>query len=393
MRLLNAMTKRLEEFADDEIPPYAILSHTWGRNEVQFREVEGGLYVGDSVKIESCCNQALEDGIDYVWIDTCCIDKRSSAELSEAINSMFAWYQRSKVCYAYLVDVSVDDALVNLDASRALSKSRWFTRGWTLQELLAPSRVVFYNTSWATIGEVNRSDHLENDNPFATLISVISGIPIECFGNSFYSRRKSVAQRMSWAAHRQTTRVEDIAYSLMGIFNINMPLLYGEKGNAFCRLQKEILSSSDGDETLLAWGFGNKPSEKGGLLARSPPDFANCENVIPYTPNISEISHFSMTNLGLHICMKVRNLLTDTRDFVGLLNCSTSGEKGLRNITIPLTVHKREDGAISMKGPFSREGEQYPCWFPYLYSTNLITIQLFQYMWVLESGVSLFRAG
>jgi hypothetical protein len=189
MKLLNAMTKRLEEFEDDEIPPYAILSHTWGRTEVQFKVIEEGTYASDSVKIEGCCNQALEDGINYVWIDTCCIDKRSSAELSEAINSMFAWYKKSEVCYAYLVDVSVDDALASLEASRALSKSRWFARGWTLQELLAPSRVVFYNTSWAKIGEVNRLDHLEDGSPFASLISRITSIPIACFGNSVYVRR------------------------------------------------------------------------------------------------------------------------------------------------------------------------------------------------------------
>jgi hypothetical protein len=175
----------------------------------------------------------------FLTYTSCCIDKTSSAELSEAINSMFRWYSRSKVCYAYLTDVSYD----GFDDS--LPKSRWFTRGWTLQELLAPSSVVFYSAEWTRIGDSE------------VLISVLRNVTR--IDEGILSRTKSldwvsVAEKMSWAATRETTRVEDMAYCLLGIFDINMPLLYGEGGRAFQRLQEEILRNSQ-DQSLFAWGL------------------------------------------------------------------------------------------------------------------------------------------
>ena len=163
--------------------------------------------------------------------DLCCIDKTSSAELSEAINSMYRWYQESGVCYAYLADVPPN----------AFSKSRWFTRGWTLQELIAPSTVIFLDQKWQEIG---------TKSSLQRVISEITGIPTDILlGGDLEDA--SIAQRMSWASKRETTRVEDAAYCLMGIFSIHMPMLYGEGERAFIRLQEEIMRVSD-DHSLFA---------------------------------------------------------------------------------------------------------------------------------------------
>jgi len=264
MRLLHSKTLRLREFIeDDSIPPYAILSHTWGQDEVTYQDmsVSGAKEKAGYAKIGHCCSQAAEDGFEWTWIDTydflvmpetgnaktanlyrCCIDKSSSAELSEAINSMFRWYQNAGVCYAYLADVSKDFHPRN--KSSEFSKSRWFTRGWTLQELIAPSRVIFYSRDWHALG---MKDQLSD------LVMKITGIDLEVLrGQDLVF--SSISKRMSWAAHRKTSRIEDIAYCLLGIFDVNMPLLYGEGKKAFLRLQEEILKSSN-DQTLFAWGL------------------------------------------------------------------------------------------------------------------------------------------
>jgi hypothetical protein len=148
MRLLNSKTKQLEE-SFDKTPGYAILSHTWGAEELTFKDMERDGYT-ESRKVDGCCEQAVKDGLDYVWIDTCCIDKSSSAELSEAINSMWDWYYQSGICYAYLADVPPGIDVEEDDSEFA--RSRWFTRGWTLQELISPRVVAFYDESWNEIG-------------------------------------------------------------------------------------------------------------------------------------------------------------------------------------------------------------------------------------------------
>src|ERR1700736_2831968 len=144
MRLLNTTKRELEEFGGNEIPLYAILSHTWGESEITFQDIEGDdaeEKVGYE-KVRETCSRAAADGFDYVWIDTCCIDKTSSAELSEAINSMYRWYEEAEECYAYLADVP----------SKSFPDSRWFSRGWTLQELIAPLRVTFLDAEWVKLG-------------------------------------------------------------------------------------------------------------------------------------------------------------------------------------------------------------------------------------------------
>src|ERR1700760_3808109 len=156
MRLLNTNNFEIEEVSDSKIPPYAILSHTWDEEgEVTFQDIEGNRAANKKgyEKVKSCCSVAKANGFDYVWMDTCCIDKTSNVELSEAINSMYYWYQRAEVCYTYLADVSSDNANGQADGDALeFSKSRWFTRGWTLQELIAPSTIIFFNKHWVKLG-------------------------------------------------------------------------------------------------------------------------------------------------------------------------------------------------------------------------------------------------
>jgi hypothetical protein len=311
MRLLNTRTLELHEFHSD-IPRYAILSHTWEDGEVTFEEIGNpdAQRKAGYQKIKRCCVQAASDDFQFVWIDTCCINKQSSAELSESINSMFRWYKNAEVCYAYLADVTGAE-----DPNRSESdfvKSRWFTRGWTLQELVAPSKIIFFGgIDWVKIGT---KVSLQN------ALSRITKIDISVLEFSQNMFNASVAQRMSWASKRHTTRTEDIAYCLLGIFNINMPLLYGEGDKAFIRLQLELLNASN-EQTIFAWSMPeyNEVFETGtpvsgqytrvdvsslgglGLLAPSPAPFVECGNVRRYRKTTTP-SH-QMTNIGLSITL------------------------------------------------------------------------------------------
>ncbi|RYP13745.1 hypothetical protein DL767_010590 [Monosporascus sp. MG133] len=265
MRLLNTDDFEINEVPYDQIPEYAILSHTWGDDEYTFQDAKEG--VGRNKegfkKVKQCCYRAKADGFKYVWIDACCIDKTSSAELSEAINSMYLWYYEAKRCYAYLADVP---------PKSTVKDSRWFTRGWTLQELIAPSDVHFLAKDWTDLG--TKKDRLKQD------VSECTGVPVGILSGDDNLEAASIAQRMSWAAARETTRIEDRAYCLMGIFGINMPLLYGEGERAFIRLQEEIMKVSD-DHSLFAW---ESPDLRGGLLATSPAAFKGSKNIVQFRP-------------------------------------------------------------------------------------------------------------
>lgn len=241
MRLLSFDpdgTLSWEEFTKDDIPPYAILSHTWGAEEVTFADLTNGCARNKAGyrKISFCGEQAARDKLRYFWVDSCCIDKSSSAELSEAINSMFRWYQQSEICYVYLCDVYASSPIIDAGTSRSertgiLRKSRWFTRGWTLQELLAPSLVILYSAKHKRLGD---------KISLAPVISDITGIPQSALrGRSL--EKFNFSDRMSWAEHRQTTRDEDSAYCLLGIFNVFLSPIYGEgKQHAMRRLRNEI---------------------------------------------------------------------------------------------------------------------------------------------------------
>jgi len=247
-----------DDITGDDIPPYAILSHTWGadREEVTFKDMVEGTGEGKAgyAKIRFCGKQAASHGLQYFWVDTCCIDKSSSAELAEAINSMFRWYHDATKCYVYLSDVSTRDYDKYNQFSRfkwesAFRKSRWFTRGWTLQELISPASVEFFSMENDRLGDKKSQEQLVHE---------ITGIPVQALRGSPLSHF-SVAERMSWAEKRKTKREEDGAYSLLGIFDIHMPLIYGEGRNkAFFRLEKAIDESSNGKLLALSSALFSK---------------------------------------------------------------------------------------------------------------------------------------
>lgn len=294
MRLIRVSDFTLHWLEDEQAPPYAILSHVWGPDEVLFGDIKNGTFRERAgfAKLASFCRQAAEDGYEYgvgptpiqgqqptcwgfvlstllsnrrsaQWDDTCCIDKSDSAELSEAINSMFRWYQNSDVCYAYLEDVSVTHD--HDDPDGTFQRSRWFTRGWTLQELIAPPFVWFYTASWAEIGS-----RLGLKDAVATATKIHATLFEEGRLSEF-----SFAQQLSWAAGRQTTRPEDRAYSLLGLFGVAMPPIYGEGAvKAFKRMQTELLKDGArwGDDSILAHA-GHE------VLAGSPDDFKDSGSI------------------------------------------------------------------------------------------------------------------
>ncbi|KAH8674500.1 WD40-repeat-containing domain protein [Tricladium varicosporioides] len=216
--------------------PYAILSHTWGEDdeEVNFGDMNDGSrkLKNGYKKLRFCGEQAAHDGLQYFWVDTCCINKSSDRELSEAINSMFRWYREAAKCSVYLTDVSTNDQIdLSLQPwEEAFGNSRWFTRGWTLQELIAPPSVEFFCSSGNRLGD---KKSLERQ------LHKITGIPVSALQGSTLSEF-SFDERILWARIRETKREEDKAYSLLGIFDISMPVIYGEgKENAFRRLNRE----------------------------------------------------------------------------------------------------------------------------------------------------------
>jgi hypothetical protein len=382
----------IEKF-DSDIPKYAILSHTWGDGEVTYEHVRAPTAFERSLdsngsgptyenvrdqsvreckaysKVVAAMRQAASDEYEYIWIDTCCIDKSSSAELSEAINSMYKWYERAEVCYAILDGVPGPDAA---DFETEFKTSRWFTRGWTLQELLAPRHVVFFGRPltgpWIMLGD--RAS-------LCGLISTTTAIAEEDL-DSRYCQSCTVAQKMSWAAKRNTTREEDVAYCLMGLFSVNMPLLYGEGPRAFMRLQEEIMKISD-DQSIFAWTSTdnqsifawtspetedaaepspdnvfeniNDPDVKAamgsvldstrtprfpewignGLLATSPKAFSHVGKIMSKGPPPDYATSYTMTNRGLCISLSLTRLrLFGTRDrkvFAANLGCGVEIER------------------------------------------------------------------
>ncbi|KAK4215427.1 hypothetical protein QBC37DRAFT_312464 [Rhypophila decipiens] len=291
MRLLDANTLRPSEFLAGVVPPYCILSHTWWElgDEVSFQDLQSYHENDQSMqktgfeKIRQTARIAMQHGLNWIWVDTCCINRSSSAEVSEAINSMYRWYQGSEICSVYLSDVRPGVAT-------DFRVARWFTRGWTLQELIAPREVLFYDQSWQFIG--SRSERLSD-------IAQITGVDPFVLGGGDLAR-VSVARRLFWASRRVAARQEDMAYSLLGLFNVNMPMLYGEGGEkAFLRLQQEIVLETY-DKSLFAWqdkvdwqtcdwvfdsnssaNFPARRKLRKTMFAKSPADFEHCGSMFP----------------------------------------------------------------------------------------------------------------
>ncbi|KAK5112295.1 hypothetical protein LTR85_011567 [Meristemomyces frigidus] len=313
LRLINATTRVFDPDAT-RTSPYAILSHTWGqqKEEVLYRDVRNGVAQQKSgcAKIDGTCKQADQDSLELIWVDTACIDKESSSELDEAINSMYAWYQGAAVCYVLLSDVpggftfSVNSQLDGeqdesnrVQITESLRASRWFTRGWTLQELLAPTKVEFFARDWSFLGTL--SDLL----PF---IAEITGIPTPVLAKEKPLAECSTAQKLSWASARETTRPEDAAYCLFGMLDVQMPLLYGETmQKAFLRLQAASLTKPR-DLSILAWDQVDD-ERRTHLLASSPRDFRGC-GAVALERRVSQPAEYWATNLGLKGTLSVLDL-------------------------------------------------------------------------------------
>lgn len=218
-----------KDLSDAEIPRYAILSHTWGteEDEVNLQELHKGPDKSKAGyrKLQLCGEQARKDELEYFWVDTCCIDKTSSSELSKNLNLMFRYYQNSIKCYVYLADVTEQNT------EDEFKVSRWFQRGWTLQELLAPASLDFFSRDWTYLGT---KATLEQEIHEATRI------PVSALRSNALSLF-SVDERMSWTTKRNTKEQEDKAYCLMGIFGVSMAPRYGEgESLAFARLTNKI---------------------------------------------------------------------------------------------------------------------------------------------------------
>jgi hypothetical protein len=239
MRLLSTNANgsfSLTSFTD-HIPSYAILSHRWEADdqELTFQDMMNGSGTDKAgyKKIRFCGEQAKNDGLKYFWVDSCCIDKTNFTELSTAINSMFRWYRKAAKCYVYLSDVFAGEGSQRSKPQwvSAFSQSQWFTRGWTLQELIAPMSVEFFSLEGIRLGD-KKSLELR--------LEQVTGIPVQTLRGDTLSQI-SIKERISWMANRETTIEEDIVYSLFGIFDIHMPLIYGEGAvNALYRLGEAI---------------------------------------------------------------------------------------------------------------------------------------------------------
>lgn len=304
MRLLHlnqqgqlALTKDLPKPAG----PYTILSHTWGKDEdeVTFEDLEKTTETSGKrsrrrrrsrtpalsvknptyrdkagyTKLRFCIDQAQKDGLEYCWIDTCCINKANNAELSEAITSMFRWYQDATKCYVYLADVSAGTPGVILRSSweSAFQNSRWFTRGWTLQELLAPACVEFFSAEGRLLG---------TKQTLEALVYGITNVPVAALRGTALSTF-TVDERFRWSQGRSTRKIEDEAYCLLGIFSIFMPLIYGEGKNATIRLREEIEKGA-GETGRYPYSGDTDDLRFGPLIFTYPLDSSSCSQHIIY---------------------------------------------------------------------------------------------------------------
>jgi len=409
MWLVNTEKILLEEFFDSQVPPYAILSHTWGDQEVllsdmQAPELDIALDPRKKEgfdKLVNSCAQAKKDRHRYIWIDTCCIDKKSSAELSEAINSMFRYYQNATMCYAFLSDVSAKDDLgtngeQSIRTRRSLPRqgfrhvqendtttehreikfheSRWFTRGWTLQELIAPKEIHFFCRGWKFFG--TKSDlQLELAN-ITGIEQYILAYHDSTDGEKLLARI-SVAQKFSWASRRNTTRVEDEAYCLLGILGINMPLLYGEGKRAFRRLQEEIIRTS-ADQSIFAWREASTEISLqvgsraiGNFLADSVHEFSESGNICTsrffesqQVLDVIETEPYALTNQGLRILLRIlHGEVNGNKEDIAVLNCyrlilskSSGMPQELRRIGIVVESLRGGDVSSPLKDRDGRYG-------------------------------------
>ncbi|KAF4972700.1 hypothetical protein FSARC_765 [Fusarium sarcochroum] len=274
MRCINTATFELHTSTQIDFKQrgYAILSHRWGSEEILFaqigqfaqelRHTKSRHVLPQLDKILGACNTAKQQGLQWIWVDNCCINKSDNSELSESINSMFKWYSEAVVCLTYLSDVRKSPSTTVgsqiFQSFETGEMTKWFTRGWTLQELLAPGKLLFYDTDWNYLGDKRE---------LAESIEDVTGIAAHYLTGEKDFRIACIAAKMSWASKRETTREEDMAYSLFGIFNLHLPVQYGEGKGAFLRLQDALMAKND--ESLFAWKM---PSDGPGSAYQIMPD-------------------------------------------------------------------------------------------------------------------------
>ncbi|KAK5704365.1 hypothetical protein LTR97_003383 [Elasticomyces elasticus] len=385
MRLIEVNTFKMREFSRQEtIPEYAILSHRWGDDEVDFKafqDLDRASNIRRFDKIQGLCEQAKRDRINYVClpylciperlagliafrVDTACIDKSSSWEYDEAINSIYRWYAEAKICYVYLFDVPENCATLQdpklqpsqprLDWS-SFESSVWFQRVWTLQELIAPEDVCFFNHDWRFIGAL--ASMIER-------VSRITNIPTRVLDHSQRPCDFSIAQKLSWAAMRTTTFPEDEAYALFGILEVNMPPVRNEGQGAFLRLQEYIIERSM-DQTIFAWdvpqprpGEDYVPSDR--LLAPSPRCFFNGSRIRRRSDGPVEAA-YELNNKGLEIKLPILRTMygDDIRPSytLGVLDCEyQDSSQTLALIMSPHPTHGDSSLEYYVSGSFATQG-------------------------------------
>jgi hypothetical protein len=353
-------------------PQYAILSHTWGNDEVTFKDwrTSGWKEMKGFAKILGACKQAKTDGFRYLWVDTCCIDKSSSAELAKAINSMYNWYRESEVCYAYLRDVSMPkrDRRVNYmnfeHAMKQFRESRWFTRGWTLQELLAPEKVIFFDSEWTCIGPL---DNLLDP------VAEITGIDRSALNHTRPLEAFSTAQKFCWASNRSTHELEDEAYCLLGLCRISLHPNYGEGRKAFLRLQEEVFRQ--GDDSVFVWDSSGS-NRHSRLFASAPSDFADsgdveCDESRPID------SDMWLTNRGVagRFCLLPRGTAPNPwLSAVALLSCRQAGN--VHKLLALLIQNDSKNGSSTMYSvqPRAAQRPKPSRWKGSLRSARLVSI-------------------
>ena len=360
MRLLNTSTYELHDYGE-AVPEYAILSHRWQPPEISFESLNAAELRDPSRqtpqldKIRKACAKARErmPPLDWLWMDTCCIDKKNAVEETKSINSMFEWYYRATVCYAYLLDVdkSIPSRQIfeSQNPKRHQQKSEWFERGWTLQELLAPQNMEFYDRNWKFMG---------TKKELSGALQSVTGIDGKYLAGQISFKTASVATRMSWMAGRTTTVVEDIAYSMIGLLNVNLTLQYGEGVKAFIRLQRTLMENST-DESIFAWtiptqgllcyrGLGQTPQwapKSWGLLAPSPDCFGKYGDLVILEDKVVP-RLYTWTQQGMQFQMPLKSG-TEATNFFGLprsevtftLNCWRYDASG-KPLTIQLQLVK-----------------------------------------------------
>ncbi|KAK3672609.1 hypothetical protein LTR78_007421 [Recurvomyces mirabilis] len=341
-RLIDTRTLAIKHIQSGSQVRYGILSHVWGPQEISYENFfnEQARDGQGFTKVWKCCKLALEHGLDYMWIDSCCIDRGSTAELSEAINSMFAWYASAAICFVYLADVGMPTNSVHSGNDEQFFGSRWFTRGWSLQELLAPRNVRFFDCDWRLLGTLSELTNMVKD---------ITGLETALLRHEKPISAYSVAQRMSWAAGRMTTRREDMAYCLLGIFEVHMPLLYGEDDGAFLRLQHEVCKRHR-DDTIFAWSDEHMllaPALTGAMFAPDVRCFLGCRDVVQ--TDWPEPLQWELTQGGLHISGAMTMPGPSDESTLLVLSCAPREKKTSRYV---LTLrYSRTDGRYTVRSP------------------------------------------